>query len=102
MLVTLWAMLVAPSTCGSGLLEHACADDAQDLCHHENDCPTDPCNLAGSVTAPVKSVDKVKVALPLMAMPLTLQLPLDGPTPVPADPGLVGLSSQAASLPLIC
>lgn len=102
MLVTLWTMLVAPSTCGSGLLEHACNDDAQDLCHHENNCPTDPCNLAGSVTTAVKSVDKAKVALPLLSVPVAFQVPNDHPTPIPEGHRPSGLSSQAASLPLIC
>jgi len=102
LLMALWTMLVAPSTCGSGLLEHACDDNVQELCHHESDCPTDPCNLAGSVTVVIKSITKVKVALLNISVPVTLQMPLDGVTPVPAATCLVSLSSQAASLPLIC
>jgi len=102
MLVTLWTMLVAPSTCGGGLLEHACADDSQDQCHHENDCPTDPCNLANSVTTAVKSVNKALVDGPLQYAPSPFPLPAVRPIPVPVDSDLTGLSAHPAALPLIC
>jgi len=45
LLLTVWALLLAPFLCGTGLLTHACADEADSGCHHELDCDTDPCQV---------------------------------------------------------
>jgi len=44
-MLALWAFVAVPTTCGGGLLVHACEDGADPVCHHEESCPADPCNV---------------------------------------------------------
>lgn len=40
---SLWAFLVVPHLCTTGVLSHACAKHTSDDCSHESDCNDDPC-----------------------------------------------------------
>ena len=57
-MLALWALALVPATCGGGLLLHACEDGAEPVCHHEESCPADPCNvlvLAGQAKDQVRT-----------------------------------------------
>ena len=48
-LLTAWSLLVTPSLCVAGVLQHQCDREAttghehEDKCPHESSCPQDPC-----------------------------------------------------------
>jgi hypothetical protein len=45
-LVGAWALLASPFFCLAGVLAHGCGDcPDRTSCHHETDCPDDPCGL---------------------------------------------------------
>ncbi|RKZ15155.1 hypothetical protein DRQ50_07890 [bacterium] len=101
-LIALWTLLVAPSTCGGGLLEHACADDNSPACGHESDCPSDPCNVAHDVNTVAKlliKVDAAPIAAALTGISVepTVDLPCRGEYP-DVSPRLL----PPAALPLLC
>jgi len=102
LMIALWTLLVAPVTCGGGLLGHACADGGRDLCHHENDCPSDPCNVAHDVTAVAKTVVKADLTSCAPAPTGVPAGPISAPTTAPADPSLRRLPLPADALPLNC
>jgi hypothetical protein len=101
-LLALWTLLVAPATCGGGLLGHACADDGRDFCNHENDCPSDPCNVAHDVTAVAKTVVKADLTICVPAPTSDTAEQRTGDRPASADPSLRRLPLPADALPLIC
>lgn len=101
-LVALWTLLVAPATCGGGLLAHACAEESGAACHHENDCPADPCNVAHDVTAVAKTVVKADLTITVLT-PSGAHLVLAPAHPAAtATPTLAALPLPAAALPLLC
>ena len=43
-LLILWVLIISPTFCVAGVLEHACTDcSEEDACGHEEDCQDDPC-----------------------------------------------------------
>lgn len=101
-LIALWTLLVAPSTCGGGLLAHACSPDGGPACGHENHCPDDPCNVAHDVTTVAKTV--VKDAATAVALaPSGASAVLPAPRAPHAEaPILRLLPLPADALPLLC
>ncbi len=101
-LVAVWTLLVAPSTCGGGLLAHACASDFGPDRHHENDCPSDPCNVANEVTTVAKTVVKSVLTVAALAPTGTVMVAMTASSAVPWDLRLRVLPLPADALPLIC
>ena len=101
-LMALWTLLIAPATCGGGLLAHACGTDGGPVCGHENDCPEDPCNVAHDVTTVAKTA--VKDAATAVALAPSGASSLLPAPPVPHAEALVLclLPLPAAALPLLC
>ena len=67
-LLALWAAALVPTTCSGGLLAHACEGDADPVCHHEESCPADPCNIvsfAPTTTDKGRTDDDADVTPPL-------------------------------------
>ena len=101
-LVAVWTLLVAPSTCGGGLLAHACASDFGTDRHHENDCPSDPCNAANEVTTVAKTVVKSVLTAAPPAPTGTSMIAVTASSAVPQDLHLRVLPLPADALPLVC
>ena len=45
LILSLWALLLAPVLCGVGVLAHYCVCDDSRECSHELSCSTDPCEV---------------------------------------------------------
>lgn len=101
-LVALWTLLVAPSTCGGGLLAHACADDEGPSCGHESDCPSDPCNVAHDVTTVAKTLIKAHATPTIPVVPGLPAAPAVGPVGTALAPDIGPLLLPSAALPLLC
>jgi hypothetical protein len=45
LIATLWSLLLLPTACLAGALEHFCPSCSETSCEHELDCSADPCNI---------------------------------------------------------
>ena len=45
LIATLWSLLLAPTACLAGALDHFCPSCPETACEHEIDCSADPCNI---------------------------------------------------------
>lgn len=45
LIATLWSLLLAPTACLAGALDHFCPSCPETPCDHEVHCSTDPCNI---------------------------------------------------------
>jgi hypothetical protein len=45
LIATLWSLLLAPTACLAGALDHFCPSCPETPCEHEIDCSSDPCNI---------------------------------------------------------
>jgi hypothetical protein len=48
LIIVIWAVLVAPALCSTGVFEHGCDCAGIGGCGHEGGCPDDPCSLLTS------------------------------------------------------
>jgi hypothetical protein len=101
-LIALWTLLVAPSTCVGGLLNHACAEDEAPACSHESDCPSDPCNVAHDVTTVAKPLLKSGTLSATVTPERVVAWVAGGLLRRPAAPAAAPPPLPAAALPLLC
>jgi len=69
-------LVLMPSLCMAGLLSHACAHSAESAqCGHEEDCPTDPCNVAIVHPSPpdIRSVGSSRLRVSAPVCPATIR-----------------------------
>ncbi len=45
LIATLWSLLLAPTACLAGALDHFCPSCPETPCEHEVHCSSDPCNI---------------------------------------------------------
>jgi hypothetical protein len=50
-IVVLAHFALVPALCQLGMVQHACAEDVEAACAHEEDCQSDPCSDAGASLA---------------------------------------------------
>lgn len=47
---SLWALVAMSSLCTMGVIGHVCDCGEATECHHESECPSDPCNTLTAVS----------------------------------------------------
>lgn len=63
-----WGILVVPSLCRAGILEHLCECGLSSSCGHEESCTSDPCTLA-KPTSESGSPQLLSSAPPIATLP---------------------------------
>jgi len=64
-LLALWSLLLVPSLCVAGTLEHLCGECPEETgCGHEEDCLDDPCDVVVVATG-LRVVDWKPALLPV-------------------------------------
>ena len=99
------ALLLAPTLCVSGTLQHSCTECPESIsCDHEDDCPSDPCSGpalrqnpgSGAVELGFGPVLHVGPAVPPAERPACRPSP-----PAPPAPDRGNLPSPPSALPLL-
>lgn len=100
-----WALLLAPSLCAAGLLEHACGCESEQQCQHEDSCSSDPC---ATVTRPqdqqeelALDVQWVPTTLPTWSVEPDVTARLARTLRPPVSPGHLALPFAQSDVPLL-